>query len=213
MFKTFRNEITMNILSRQQLYTIYGDVAPHAFALTEDEKELVRKYEKKWEKQALNGEPMKRDVVVKALRDLFRIKGIKDEKTGAVKEPNVVFVEDPTHLIPAVQKAFDAAGFIEQKAESFRDHITMGRFEGSWLSFRDFLQQERGIKSVDDSLIDLMYEIGTSLIFDDIQVISEPPSQILLDDQFRPHSEEGPAILWPNGYCKYVVHGKEIIVE
>jgi hypothetical protein len=64
-----------------------------------------------------------------------------------------------------------------------------------------------------NGLIELANHCGWLNVYDDLVVFQDRPEKIKFDDQNRLHCEDGPAILYRDGFKVYAWHGTRIPAE
>ncbi len=68
--------------------------------------------------------------------------------------------------------------------------------------------------TLDEALLALLAEIrassGPALVLKDEIVVTERPLVLRLDDRSRPHSADGPAIAYPDGFAAFAWHGVRV---
>ena len=84
-----------------------------------------------------------------------------------------------------------------------------GAHDASWLGFYDFFKSSLNLKNLTpiEGLTDLAKHCGWWAPYRGAVILQDRPSKILFDDQKRLHCEDGPAILYPDGFAIYSWHG------
>jgi hypothetical protein len=97
---------------------------------------------------------------------------------------------------------------VRQQVWQFVYPYLTGQFDASYLSFYDYINEELNVKFnkhwqwyKKTSSVGLIYPLES------ICVICNKPKLILFDNQNRLHSLDSPAILYPDGWGIYAVHG------
>lgn len=99
-----------------------------------------------------------------------------------------------------------------KSSSDFLNGIVYGQHEAGWLSFYDFFKTEVGVKDLDsvDPLIELAKSCGWVYCARDTAIVMDRPELVKMDDQNRLHCEDGPAILYRDGFAVYSWHGVRI---
>ena len=126
---------------------------------------------------------------------------------GLDKAPEVVFTAGPK------------AGYAEYvrrggkaDASSFFAGLVYSQHEAGWLGFYDFFLNETEVKNIESvkPLFEVAKTCGWIYCSRDVAIVMDRPSVIKMDDQNRLHCENGPAILYPDGFTVYSWHGVRI---
>ena len=128
-------------------------------------------------------------------------------KNGNLEAPEVVFTAGPK------------AGYAEYvrrggkaDASSFFAGMVYSQHEAGWLGFYDFFLNETDVKNIESvkPLFEVAKTCGWIYCSREIAIVMDRPSVIKMDDQNRLHCENGPAILYPDGFTVYSWHGVRI---
>lgn len=118
--------------------------------------------------------------------------------------------------LPAPKKILFANGPRHAKellnARSVTESCAYGNHEAAWLSFYDYMQNELGIDFAGklDGLWACAQECGWISCYDTLAVVQDRPLHIKMDEEKRLHCEDGPAILFADGFAVYAWHGVRI---
>ncbi len=99
---------------------------------------------------------------------------------------------------------------------SVRDSVrasVYGQHDASWLSFYNYFNKECGLyeeTKLLDGLIELAESAGWWLPCKDICFVSERHSMLNRDNEGRLHNTNGPAFMYPDGFCGYYYHGVKV---
>jgi hypothetical protein len=99
--------------------------------------------------------------------------------------------------------------------DSVRDSV-YGQHEANWLAFYDFFRTVLGLKKQTEKLeglVRLATSAGWALPHSSVCWVSERHCVVRQDDQKRIHCEDGPAILYPDGWAIYAWHGVTVPSE
>lgn len=159
-------------------------------------------YVEKWIKIGLNTDPINREESIKAVNMAYNLAGLE------VPE-NIYFVSSPMEHIQFMKN------LVKGSKKSFKDidfliHTTQGCYEASWLARYDFFRNECGLVSETDKILGLIKcaeNFGWWATYANMAVIQDRPQKISRDSQNRLHCEDGPAILYRDGYSQFYWHG------
>lgn len=82
-----------------------------------------------------------------------------------------------------------------------------GSQDASWLAFYDAFGRFGLDVSIIDGLVKVAKNCGWWWPFDNVCIVTSRPTQIHQDDRFRLHSEDGPALQYPDGWAIWAIHG------
>ena len=88
-----------------------------------------------------------------------------------------------------------------------------GQQDAGWLAFYDFFREVCGLSAHTEKLqglTDYSKHAGWFLPHENICWVSERHSILRRDDRGRLHSVEGPAVMYPDGWAIYAVHGVRV---
>ena len=87
-----------------------------------------------------------------------------------------------------------------------------GNHELEWLKFYDFHFRVCGLQECEAvvPLLELAKLIGFWAPFKNEVVICRKPVKYVIDDQWRPHCDNAPAIVYSDGFKIWAIHGKLI---
>ena len=129
-------------------------------------------------------------------------------RCGGLEPPeNITFVKGPYEA----KAALKALGVDDSIVSS----CVFGSHEAGWLSFFDFFEHEVGIDLEHklDGLYAVAKECGWVTVYDEAAIVQDRPLHIKMDDQNRLHCEDGPAILYADGFDVYSWHGVRVPEE
>lgn len=171
--------------------------------LTAEQEALLPVYRDKWLEIGLSTEPLDFEKAKIAVCTAYESAGLsKPTKFYTAKSP------------------FDAIGVIQElnpkmKAKDIFNDMTYGCHDANWLGFYQYFRDVLDLKVCDklSGLIDLASHCGWLNMYEDTVVFQDRPEHIKFDDQNRLHCENGPAILYRDGYGVYAWHGVRIPSE
>ena len=88
-----------------------------------------------------------------------------------------------------------------------------GQHDANWLGFYDFFREEAGLQNQTKKIIgltELSKHAGWFLPHENICWVSERHSILNRDDKGRLHSFNAPAVMYPDGWAIYAVHGVRV---
>lgn len=138
---------------------------------------------------------------------------LKAYKCAGLKEPkNFIFCGSP------YAGAVKAAALMTGKPESevtrkdfHNSYFCYGSFEASWLSFYSYFMEVCDVDcSILEGLFETAKECGWWWPFEDTVIITPKPTLINRDEQGRLHSLTGAAVLYPDGFGVWAVHGVRV---
>lgn len=171
--------------------------------LTAEQEALLPVYRDKWLEIGLSTEPLDFEKAKIAVCTAYESAGLsKPTKFYTAKSP------------------FDAIGVIQElnpkmKAKDIFNDMTYGCHDANWLGFYQYFRDVLDLKVCDklSGLIDLASHCGWLNMYEDTVVFQDRPEHIKFDEQNRLHCENGPAILYRDGYGVYAWHGVRIPSE
>lgn len=171
--------------------------------LTAEQKALLPVYRDKWLEIGLSTEPLDFEKAKIAVCTAY-------ESAGLSKPTKFYTAKSPFDAIRVVQELNP-----KMEAKAIFNDMTYGCHDANWLGFyqyfRDVLNLEVCKKL--NGLMDLASHCGWLNMYEDIVVFQDRPEHIKFDDQNRLHCENGPAILYRDGYGVYAWHGVRIPSE
>lgn len=166
--------------------------------LTPEQEAKMPEYVERFKRIGLNTSRMDKAAATAAVKKAYEIAGLEMPE-------NVVFCTGPkdasTKIRDASNGEFDALS-----------SLYSGSFNASIMSYYSFWQNECKLENMEDidGLMDITHQCGWVNMFDTHVFISERPLHILFDDQERLHCEDGPAILYEDGFEVYSWHGQRV---
>ena len=171
--------------------------------LTPEQEAQFGVYVDKWLKIGLSTEVVDFENAKKAACLAYRLAG--------VREPTQFYITDsPMDAIDLIKKLDPT----KTEREIFNE-MSYGNHEACWFSFYNYFQEVVGLECCDklQGLMDLAKYSGWVSFYEDVVVFQHRPEHIKFDDQERLHCEDGPAILYRDGYSVYAWHGTTIPSE
>lgn len=166
--------------------------------LTADQEAKMPEYVKKWTAIGLNTDRIDEKKCLDAIKLACRC---ADEKEiGELR-----LCSSPDDLVKQVL-AFD-------KTITFNDiQFGWGNQEAGWLSFYDFFKNETEVEGLEivEGLIQLAEHAHWFVFFEDVAFVSQKPTEIHLDEENRLSNEDGPAVLYEDGFSIYSVRGVSV---
>lgn len=119
-----------------------------------------------------------------------------------------LFPNEPAEVIDDLENIF-AAGF-----KCCAQHYDMWQGGNQWsagCSFLDYWTEEFGAtldgKDVFSDFRELALRSGARIVHQDFVIISDRPDRLCLDEQYRPHSTDGPSHRWTDGWSMWYIDG------
>lgn len=172
-------------------------------SLTQEQIDLMPVYRDKWIDIGFSTEPLNFEKAKEALCLAYESAGLSP--------PNVFLTADsPMDAISVLQK-YDSS---LSKEDIFSSSI-FGNHDASWLSFYEYFRDVCHLEVCNklNGLIELAKHCGWANVYDEVAVLQHRPLSIKLDDEKRLHCENGPAILYRDGFSVYAWHGVRIPAE
>jgi len=171
--------------------------------LTAEQEALLPVYRDKWLGIGLSTKPLDFEKAKVAVYAAY-------ESAGLSKPTKFHTAKSPVDAIRIIQKLNP-----KMKARKILDDMTYGCHDANWLGFYQYFRDVVGLKACDklSGLIDLAHHCGWLNMYDDTVVFQDRPEHIKFDEQNRLHCEDGPAILYRDGYSVYAWHGVTIPSE
>ena len=88
-----------------------------------------------------------------------------------------------------------------------------GQHDANWLGFYDYFREVCGLTAETGKLIglwELSKSAGWAIPHAAMCWVSERPTAVCRDERGRLHCTDGPALLYPDGWCIYSVHGVRV---
>ena len=195
--------------------------------LTAAQTAKLAEYAKRWTEIGLSTAPADRPRAEAAIIEMYRVAGL-----GA---PRIVWCGSPlaqglTRAIVIDQKLLNdiGKGIWASVRDSVRASVgdsvwasvwdsvwdsVYGQHDANWLAFYKFFRDECGLNEQTEKLnglTELCESAGWALPHQNICWVSERHCLVARDDHGRLHSLTGPALLYPDGWGVYAVHGTRI---
>ena len=177
--------------------------------LTPTQLAELPKIRDEWIRNGLEKRPINRTLVSNIIGDLYAV-------VGKSKPKFIVFLRSPIEIAYAIESLLLHAQVSDQVRDQVRDQVYswrwwygFGQFEAGWISYFKSMQ----MIGIDCSRIipqmDLCKEAGFCVLFWEWAFICERP-EIFSDESNRLHCENGPAVLYPDGFSVYAIHGVRV---
>lgn len=169
--------------------------------LTPEQEAQLDVFAARWTAIGLSTEPADRPRAEDALTRAYAVAGLKP--------PTMRWVGSPLGLLVGAT-AEDVARAVGGARPSLAD-VAYGQHDASWLSLYAYYREVLGLKEETDDLVPLMalcQSSGWVLMLEGQAVLSERHTTLHLDPNTGlPHSLNGPAIAYPDGWSLYSVRG------
>ena len=171
--------------------------------LSKEQEALLPAYRDKWIDIGLRTGPVDFEKAKTAVCKAYEIAGLLT--------PTQFYVaKSPIDAIKVIQKIDSSIS-----ADKIFNDMIFGCHDADWLSFYQYFRDAVGIKECHkvDGLIELANHCGWLNLYEDVVVFQDRPTHIKFDEQKRLHCEDGPAILYGDGFSVYAWHGVTIPSE
>lgn len=168
--------------------------------LTEEQEALLSVYRDKWVDIGLATGPVDFEKAKAAVCKAYR--------TAGLKEPTQFHVaKSPMDAIKIIQKLDSSL-----KPTEIYSGMVYGNHDADWLGYYEYFYKVLGIEACKklEGFMELAQHCGWLNMYEDVVVFQDRPEGLKFDDQKRLHSEDGPAILYSDGYAVYSWHGVAI---
>lgn len=165
--------------------------------LTAEQEALLPIYRDKWLEIGLSTEPLDFEKAKIAVCAAY-------ESAGLSKPTKFYTAKSPVDAIRVIQELNP-----KMKAKDIFNDMTYGCHDANWIGFYQYFRDVLDLKVCEklNGLIDLTSHCGWLNMYEDTVVFQDRPQHIKFDDQNRLHCENGPAILYRDGYSIYAWHG------
>jgi hypothetical protein len=191
--------------------------------LTTAQTSKMADYVKRWTEIGLSTLPANRPRAETAIIEMYRVAGLPAPKIVWCGSPMAqgltrAIVLDQK-LMKDVGKGVGDSAWDSVRASvgaSVRDSVgasVYGQHDANWLAFYKFFRDECGLKEQTEKLsglTELCESAGWALPHQKICWVSERHCVVTRDDRGRLHSLTGPALMYPDGWGVYAVHGTRI---
>jgi hypothetical protein len=171
--------------------------------LTAEQEALLPVYRDKWLEIGLSTEPLDFEKAKIAVCAAY-------ESAGLSKPTKFYTAKSPVDAIRVIQEINP-----KMKAKDIFNDMSYGCHDSNWLGFYQYFRDVLKLKACEklNGLMDLASHCGWLNMYEDTVVFQDRPKHIKFDDQNRLHCENGPAILYRDGYGVYAWHGVRIPSE
>jgi len=192
--------------------------------LTPEQEARYPEFIKKWTDIGLCTKPANRELAEEGVREAYRNAGLD--------EPKIVWCDSPLSMaltrsvIKQFAEGIDIGAGVRASVwdsvwDSVRDSVWVsvrasvrasvyGQHDANWLAFYDFFSEVCGLEKQTKKLTGLWKvakNAGWFLPHEKICWISERHTVVSKDDAGQLHNESGPAVLYPDGFAIYKIHG------
>lgn len=166
-------------------------------SLTKEQEALLPVYHDKWLKIGLSTEPLDLDKAKKAICRSYEEVGLKAPTKFYVTKSPI----DAIKLIKSLDPSKDD--------KTIFNEMIYGNHDAHWLGFYEYFLDIFGFEHCRKlaGLMDLANHCGWLNVYEDVVVFQDRPESIRFDEQKRLHCEDGPAILYRDGFGIYSWHG------
>ena len=174
--------------------------------LTEEQRNRIPEIVEYWKTIAVSTETIVQEAAEKAVEKAYTCAGLTPPKV-------YVHCASPIDIIDKIKKYVEENEADSDKmtrADIFsKCNFMYGSMDAMWISYYDFFRKCTDIEGIEqiDGLIKVCEECGWVVPLSDAAFISDRPSILKYDEQYRLHNTEGPAIAYRDGFKIYCVHG------
>jgi hypothetical protein len=167
--------------------------------LTATQEQAIPSYVERWIATGMNCDRMDPQRAENAVRAMYRNVDIPEPK-------QVFFAKGPKDGFE-LYKSLGGSSF-----SNFMNGIMFGQHEAHWLGFYQFFKDEVNIQGLDkvNALIAVAESCGWVYCGAEGAIVMDRPLYVKMDDQNRLHSENGPAIEYPDGFTVHSWHGVRV---
>ena len=218
--------------------------------ITPEELELMKAHSAIWIKRAFRTEPINKDKITAAVKELYKVSGLKEPKVIIVPSPLVMAIAGSFSSILLANKTYDATrvathaatrdatdaatlnkGWALEVARKFTCNSALislllqecskwySYYQGGnmWPAYDCYLTAARDILGLKLPIHDkyksweqCAIEGGFRFMHKDFCMVSDFPTVLKIDENNRPHCEDGPSHLWRDGWALFYWHGIKI---
>lgn len=176
--------------------------------LTPEQEAMIPVYREKWIQIGTSCDPCNLEESKKYARLAYKAAGLTcPEKFYLVDSPIAAAkLEVELSGEKLNQKQFANAVYQAINSQIFGSH------EAGWLSYYEFMWNEIGIKECEalEGLIGIAKNCGWWAPYNDYIIFQHRHEELHVDEEFRLHNENGPAIRYRDGYSVWAVHGVRV---
>lgn len=169
--------------------------------LTEEQAAKMPEYVERWTKIGLSCEPADFEQCKLFAKMAYKSAGLEKMPTQFLS------ADSPASAITAIKKLDP-----DLTNQNVFSEMMYGNHDAGWLSFYDFMISEVGVKNCDNikGLLGISKNCGWWSAYEDVVIFQNRPKEIHLNDEGEIHNEEGPAILYRDGYAVWGISGKRV---
>ena len=166
--------------------------------LTREEEAQIPLYLEKFRSYGVSTQPIDRASAEAAVTNLYAALSLK-------KPDKFIWVDSPRSLILTNVLLKD----------SKLQNLEWGNIDSYWISFYVFINDILSVKTTPLAQVahDIVKHCHVFSMFDEGVVLSERPVSLGFDSDNKLHREDGPAILYKDGFSVYALHGKRVSVK
>ena len=237
--------------------------------ITDREKEQLSMHTRKWIENALSTEPVNSERLNAAIKDLYRVSGLKEPRVVIVPSPRIMALSggiasaiwyckknsdsatfaathdatraathdatdsatDDETRVATFSATFDATDIVSDISQRYgisssflKNCISswwrMHQGGNMWSSFDCYLSALRDVIGLELPVFDkykawedCAKEGGFRIMHEEFCIVSDRPAVLKIDEQNRPHCEDGPSHQWRDGWSLYHWHGVKVPEE
>ena len=182
--------------------------------LTREEEAQIPLYLEKFRSYGVSTQPIDRASAEAAVTNLYAALSLK-------KPDKFIWVDSPRSLILTNVLLKDSQlrgqlrGQLGSQLEGQLQNLEWGNIDSYWISFYVFINDILSVKTTPLAQVahDIVKHCHVFSMFDEGVVLSERPVSLGFDSDNKLHREDGPAILYKDGFSVYALHGKRVSVK
>lgn len=179
--------------------------------LTPEQEEQMKVYAKKWKAIADCTEPANRELAEEAIQLAY--------KNAELPEPEIIWTGSPMGNLKA-KAEYEAAktGKTVDECMNIEEGIE-NSFYAQYdkdLACYEFMREVLGLVEETEPILGLLQlakNASCALPYYKVCFISERPTELHYDEKGRLHNDDGPSILYPDGFCTHHTHGVRLTKE
>ena len=190
--------------------------------LTREEEAQIPLYLEKFRSYGVSTQPIDRASAEAAVTNLYASLSLK-------KPDKFIWVDSPRSLILTNLLLKDSQlwgqlggqlwgqlwGQLEGQLEGQLQNLEWGNIDSYWLSYYIFINDVLSVKTTPLAQVahDIVKHCHIFSMFNEGVVLSERPVSLSFDSDNKLHREDGPAILYKDGFSVYALHGERVSVK
>lgn len=178
--------------------------------LTPEQEAMIPAYREKWIKIGTCCDPCNFEESKKYAKMAYKAAGLKCPNKFYLVDSPIAAAELEVKLTNEHNK-LDKKAYNNDIYRALNSQI-YGYHEAGWLSYYDFMWNEVGIEECAklEGLIGLAKNCGWWAPYDKCVIFQHRHEELHLDEEFRIHNDNGPAIRYRDGFSIWSIHGVRV---